>query len=270
MQTLLSQYSTILLLIGIVLALLALSRTIRLFNQARRAPYYIIREEAARSAWRWAAAAFALVAATFAIVIFAAQAGPAAPAAEPTPSATLGTPVPTLGSTATPRATATPETTPTLEPSATPPPPPTATIAPDVPPVLITPIPGAVAPDPAAQFEFLTLASRVDADLNPLDPGLQFPTGTSRVYVIFRATGVNDGALWGVFCYRDGAIFDQFVGLWDDGPNRQTARAFCAHDGSAGLFVVRAYLGTNRALEIQYSLVAPAAPPPDASPTPAP
>jgi hypothetical protein len=275
MQTLLAQFSPVLLLVGVALFLLTLRNVIRQFNQSRRAPYYILREEAARSAGRWAIVCVVAVVATLALALYTSQAPP--PPVEPTATATA--PVPTLGApptrTATPTRTPAPSATPTVSASPTP----AATLAPDAPAALLTPIPGAATPNPAAAFEFLTLASRIDASFNPIDPGLQFPAGTSRVYVIFRATGVNNGAPWGVFCYRDGAIFDLFVGLWDDGPNRQTSRAFCSHDGSPGAYTLRAYLGANLAFEIRYSLAgapAPAATPappeatPEASPTTAP
>jgi hypothetical protein len=258
MQTLLTQYSTVLLLVGIAFGLLALRRAIRQFNQSRRAPYYILREEAARSAGRWTIAAVLTVALTAALAVFASQ-SPPEPASEPTPTATRL--VPTLGPA--PTRTATSTSSPSPMPSPTPTLTPTSPPAVDVPDILLTPIPNAVAPNPEARFEFLTLASRIDDDLNPIDPGLQFPVGASRVYAFFRASGVNDGAPWGLFCYRDGDIFDLFVGLWDDGPAAQTSRAFCAHDGDPGQYTLRVYLGTTLAFEAQYALAG-------APPTPSP
>lgn len=252
MQTFLSQYATVLLLAAIALTLFALRKAIRAFNQSRRAPYYILREEASRSAGRWAIASFFGVAATVALIVFAARAQPAVSAEPtPTPPATQDA-VPTVGPP--------PTRTPTRWPTSTPAPAATATLtptlSPDVPEALLTPIPNAVAPSPVARFEFVTLASRFDDNGNPSDPSLQFPAGTTRVYLVFRATGVNDGATWGLFCYRDGSIFDSFVGLWDDGDQPQTARAFCAHDGSPGNFLLRAYLGATPVIEMAYSIAA--------------
>jgi len=256
MQTLLSQFGTVLLLVGFAFALLALRNTIRYFNQSRRAPYYILREEAARGAGRWAIVSILSIAVTIGLVVFGAQAQ-SPPAVEPT-ATTTATAVPTLG----PPPTHTP--TPILSPTATAPVPgrsvtatqtSTATLTLETPAVLLTPIPGAVELDPAAKFEFLTLASQIDSQSNPLDPGLQFPAGVSRVHVFFRAAGVDDGVPWGIFCFRDGQIVDQFVGLWDDGPNAQESRAFCSIDGAAGAYRLRAYLGTTLAFEVQFSLV---------------
>ena len=261
MQTLLTQSSIILLLAGVAFTLFALRKTIRLFRQSRRAPYYILREEAARSAGRWTIVTIVALAATIALGVYASQATPA-PAPTPAPAATATEVVPTVGAapTHTPRPSDTPSPAPTDTPSLTP----TATMAPDVPDVLLTPLPNAVTPGAAAKFEFLTLASRLDGNLNPVDPALQFAQGASRVYVFFRASGVNDGATWGIFCYRDGAIFDSFAGLWDDGPASQTSRAFCAHNGSPGAFELRAYLGTSLQFLVQYSL---AGQPPTPAPT---
>jgi len=249
MQTFLSQYATVLLLVGLAFVLLALRNTIRYFNQSRRAPYYILREEAARDARRWAIISALGMAVTIGLAAFASQAQ-SAPGVGSTPTATTSADVPTLGPAPTRTPTPTRAPAPSLTATATP----TATLAPDVPAALLTPIPGAVGLDPAAKFEFLTLASQIDTNRNPLDPGLQFPTGTSRVYVFFRAEGVNNGAPWGIFCYREGTIVDQFVGLWEDGVNRQTSRAFCSLDGSPGAYLLRAYLGTTFAFEVQYSL----------------
>ncbi len=256
---LIAQYSTVLLLVGVALSLLALRHTKRQFDQSRRAQYYILREEAARSAGRWAIVSAVVMALTIGVAVTASQA-PTAPATEPTIRPTAA--VPTLGPvpTRTPTATRTPVPTVTAPPTLTP----TATPAPDVPAVLLTPVPGAAEPDAAATFEFLTLASRVGENLSPLDPGLQFPTGTSRVYVFFRASGVNNGARWGIFCYRGETIVDLFVGLWEDGPNPQTSRAFCGLDGAAGAYLLRAYLGTSLAFQVQYSLAG--APAPTATP----
>jgi len=266
MQTLLIQYSTVLLLVGVALSLFALRNAIRHFNQSRRAPYYILREEAARSAGRWTLATLLGTALTVALVVYASQA-PASPLIAPTATPTQT--IPTLGPapTRTPTSTRTLSPTPTAAPTFTP----TATrAAVDIPDILLTPIPDAVPPSPEARFEFLTLASRIDDDLQPVDPGLQFPAGTSRVYAFFRASAVNNGAPWGIFCYRDGNIFDLFVGLWEDGPAVQTSRAFCAHDGSSGAFLLRAYLGTTLAFEVQYTLGSepptPTQPPPTETP----
>jgi len=265
MQTLLAQYSTVLLLVGVAFSLFALRNAIRHFNQSRRAPYYILREEAARSAGRWTLAATLGIALIAVLVVYASQT-PAAPLVAPT--ATPTSMIPTVG----PAPTRTPTSTraPSLTPTATPPLTPTATLAVNVPDILLTPIPSAVTPNPEAKFEFLTLASRIDDDLQPVDPGLQFPAGASRVYAFFRASGVNNGAPWGIFCYRDGTIFDLFVGLWEDGPAVQTSRAFCAHDGSPGAFVLRAYLGTTLAFEVRYTLAGeaptPTQPPPTETP----
>jgi hypothetical protein len=264
MQTLLAQYSTVLLLVGVAFILFSLRNTIRQFNQSRRAPYYILRDEASRSAGRWALISFGAIVVTLLLATYASQlpAGeppiPSTPAASPTNGD-----IPTLGPPPTPTPTQMPppSPTPTATPTLTPVPPPA-----DLPDILLTPIPGAVAPDPAARFEFLTLASRLDDRSNPLDPGLQFPADAARVYVFFRASGVNNGAPWGIFCYRDGEIFDLFVGLWEDGPVTQTARAFCAHDGRPGAFRIRAYIATTFAFEVTYTLIEP--PPAEASPTP--
>ena len=254
MQTFLAQSFPVLLLVGIVLVLIGLRQTVHRLNQSRRAPYYILREEAARSAGRWTLFTIGVAV----LVIVAAVVGSGAPpeAATPrTPTAAV-TPslsVPTVGATP----TRTPAPTDTPPPTASPAPTltPTATAAPEVPPALAELMAGAATPAPSARLEFVTLASRLDENRNPIDPGLQFPAGTQRINLFFRADGVNNGAPWGLFCYRDGNIVDEFVAAWDDGPLPQPARAFCALDGGAGIYHLRAYLGGVPQFDIEFELV---------------
>src|SRR3990172_9970453 len=101
MQTLLIQFSTVLLLAGVAFTLFALRKTIRQFRQSRRAAYDILREEAARSAGRWAVVTIVVVAATIALAVYASQAAPAS-APAPTPTATATKAVPTVGAAPTP------------------------------------------------------------------------------------------------------------------------------------------------------------------------
>lgn len=255
MQTLLTQYSTILLLVGIAVALFALRNTIRNLNQSRNARYYILREEASARAGRWAVFSFVIIAITVAIFVFSLQMS-TGPLVARTSTPTLSTEVarPTATRTPSPTATASPTASATATVTFTP----TATLSADVPDVLLTPIADAIAAAAGARFEFSTLASRVNPDtFAPLDPGLQFPGGSTRVYVFFRATAVNNGAVWSIFCYRNGEIIDQFIGLWEDGTASQNSRAFCSLDGAEGVYSVRAYIDTRRQFSVDFTLSGP-------------
>jgi hypothetical protein len=270
MQTLLTQYSTILLLVGIAIALFALRNTIRNFNQSRHARYYILREEASARAGRWAIASFVSIAITLAILVFSSRMSPPPLSTQtPTTTARVSTAAASPTRSPSPTSSASPTASATASATLTP----TATVAADVPEVLLTPIADAVEAAASARFEFSTLASRVEPDtFNPLDPGVRFPAGSTRVYVFFRATALNNGAPWGIFCYREGALVDDFVGLWEDGPVSQNSRAFCSLDGSEGDYSVSAYIGARRQFSIDFSLSGPAPTdtPAPATPTPQP
>ena len=110
---------------------------------------------------------------------------------------------------------------------------------------------------------FTTLASKVDSKGSPVDPGLSFPAGTRSVRLFFQATKVNNGAPWAVLCYKDDELVDSIVSLWKWGVRQQTARAFCAIDGSSGSYRIETYLGPYKQFEVGFELEA-------ATPTPRP
>ena len=101
---------------------------------------------------------------------------------------------------------------------------PTATLPPNVPGILQTPVPSAVPAAPNAKLTFTTLASVVDSKGTPSDPGLAFPGGTRRVRLFFQAANVNNGAVWSVLCYKGNQLVDSVRRSMEMG----TAHADCA------------------------------------------
>ena len=257
-----------LLLIGALLFIVAAFKALRAGRQLRDAAYYAVRQEALSRTRRWAFLAATAFLATSGLAIYLSN------LPTPTPEANAPTPVviatpsrmlPTA--TFTPGPTSSPSETPLPTSTATPTPSPTATLPPNVPGVLLTPVPSAVPVSPDAKLAFSTLASIVDNKGTPSDPGLAFPGSTRSVRLFFRAANVNNGAVWSVLCYKGNKLVDSYVDLWEWGPRTQTARAFCGLDGSPGAYVVAAYLGLNKQFEVNFELL-PATPTPLPSVTP--
>ena len=259
-----------LLLIGAVLFIVAVFQAFRAGRQLRAAAYYAVRQAALSRTRRWAFLATLILVATGALAIYLSkQSPPSAVADAPTlPAVVIATPSRILPThTATPRPTAT--SSPTLLPTstATPAQLPTATLPPNLPDILQTPVPSAVPSSPNARLAFTTLASIVDSKGTPSDPGLAFPIGTRSVRLFFQASNVNNGAVWSVLCYKGNNLVDSVVDLWEWGPRRQSARAFCGLDGSPGTYNVSAYLGPNKQFDITFELL-PATPTPIPPATP--
>ena len=263
--TLLTRYAAWLVLIGGLLFGLSVWIAARAAIQSRRAAYYILREEAVRRTRRWSLVAVLVLTSSIAIVVYASnQPAPViiADTFTPTPlpivSPASASPSPTL--------TATPTSRPTLTATSPPTPTPTPTLKPgSVPDLLLTPIPSAVPPAPAANLTFTTLASVLDNNKNPVDPGLVFPAGTKTIQIFFHASGVNNGAAWSVFCTKGNQLVDHVITLWRWGTRPQGSRAFCSIDGSVGAYTVSVYLGFTRQIQVTFSVIVP---PPTFTPTP--
>ena len=271
LATLLTQYGNWLLLIGALLFGVAVFNAARAGRGARSAAYYALRQESTSRTRFWSVIATFTFMATVALALFLTnQPSPTVAvsinASVPTPIVVhTKPPLPTATATAMP--TAPPSPTPTLAPQPTPTP--TATLPPNLPAVLLTPVPSALPVAPNAKLAFTTLASVLDNNGDPVNPGLAFPAGTNSVKVFFRAAGVNNAATWSVICYKGDKIVDSVVALWRWGPGAQGARAFCGIDGSIGKYAVVGYLGPNKQFEVAFELLPPTPTPPP-RPTPRP
>ncbi len=279
MASVLSQYGNwLLLILGAILAL-AVFWTTQAALKSRQAAYFALRQEAIRQT-RQRALVVTLLLVLFVAVAVTLNNQSAPPTV--TPVAVISTPTPIPPS---------PTTTPTRLPSSTPtaivsptgvisPTPtllPTSTLLPSstpqvtVPPLLLTPLPSAVTPAPNARLTFTTFASVLDNNNNPVDTGQTFPAGTRSVRVFFRATNVSNGVTWSILCYKNGRLVDSFAGPWQWGVRAQNARAFCAIDGSTGVYEVTAFLGLIKQFDATFQVIVPAATPtPAVTSTPSP
>ena len=258
LTSLFAQYGKWLILLGVVIFILAVFNAFRAARNARRG-YYAIRRESLTQTRQWSLTAIITAIITGVVALLMSQPVPETDAiasithtATPQVASIATKLLPTFTATATlpPAPTATPEPTqiPTLAP--------TATSLPNVPDILRTPLPSAVPPADNAKLDFTTLASIVQNN-NPVDPGLIFPAGTRTVRLFFRASHVNNGAVWSVLCYKGDKLVDSVVALWKWGTRAQTSRAFCGLDGSAGDYRIEAYLGSAKQFEISFQLVPP-------------
>lgn len=262
MATGLTQLGNWLLLAGALLFVVSVFKTLRAAQQLRGAAYYAVRQEALSRTRRWALLATISLLASGGLAIYLSNA--------PTPTAVANATTPTpvvvdVPSRMLPTATAMPSPPPSWTPlptsTTTPTPLPTATLPPNVPGILQTPVPSAIPVSPNAKLTFTTLASLVNSKGTPSDPGLAFPGGTRRVRLFFRATNVNNGAAWSVLCYKGNQLVDSVVDLWEWGQRTQNARAFCAIDGSPGTYTVATYLGPTKQFEVVFEIL-PATPTP--------
>jgi hypothetical protein len=264
MALLLLQYGTWLLLaIGVALTL-AVLWTVLAAVRARRAAYFGLRQQAIHQLRLRTVVTFGVLIA-FVVLAITINSQPAAPAPATTPVAVISTPTPIPppptspptrlpSSTPSPTSAATATAEPALLPTSTSSP--TATLTATVPAVLLTPLPAAASPAPNAKLTFTTFASVLDSNNNPVDSGQVFPVGTRRVRIFFRAVNISNGVTWSVLCHKDNKLVDSFAGPWQWGARAQTARAFCNIDGSAGTYVVSAYLGLIKQFEMTFSVIA--------------
>jgi hypothetical protein len=253
-----------------LLFVVSIFNVLRAARQLSGAAYYAVRQDALRRTRRWAFLATVSLLASFGLILYLSSAPP------PAAVATIQTPTPVVvdvpsrmlpTATFTPSPTEPPTWTPIPVVTATPAPPPSATLPSNVPDILQTPVAGAVTVLPSARLTFTTLASLVDGKGTPTDPGLAFPNGTRRVRLFFQAAGVNNNAVWSVLCYKGNQLVDSVVDLWEWGQRTQTARAFCAIDGSPGNYTVSAYLGPNKQFEVAFEILTPTSTPvPPATP----
>jgi outer membrane biosynthesis protein TonB len=171
----------------------------------------------------------------------------------PTPSETP-TPTPTLTETPTPTPTDTSTPTPTLTPSDTPTP--TATYE-----TALRLAQPAAARQPAENAVVRVLSADVAVSSNntPLEPRVEFPAGTRRIYLFFSFRNMADGAAWSRILYRDGAPLQGSTLLWSMGGEGSSYFFFGSDEGyPPGNYRVELRLGDKVASEFEFRVVEPA------------
>ncbi|HUV90153.1 MAG TPA: hypothetical protein VMY80_10900 [Anaerolineae bacterium] len=233
-----------LLIVAAVLVGLAITRLIT----ARRAPFYVMRRNALTRATRWALAALAsLVVAVLLLLVV-----PSLLAV--VPASVLPTVTLTSMPTATSRPTPIPTITPTRRPTATPPFIPTNTPAILPPESALSPLPSAVPAGEDAHIAIITLATEQDASDQPVDPGVEFPSGDHRMYLFFTYEGMRNGTMTTFAWYKDGQLIDYCSDTWLWGlaegrewGERGRTSYFCKPPGGwvPGTYEIRVFIETR-------------------------
>ncbi|MFZ5915959.1 MAG: hypothetical protein ACOYZ7_03410, partial [Chloroflexota bacterium] len=139
----------------------------------------------------------------------------------------------------TPTATATPTHTPQ----------PTATATPSATPTDIVPT-----------FTLIAFAPDVTDDDQPIDPRDTFPAGTTKVYAVFDFSGMQDGAVYDVYWYRDGEEELQKSWEWEFGEQGTSWVNIFNDDGlTPGDYELETYVGEHLVLYGQFVILAPSA-----------
>ncbi len=210
------------------LTLIPIGLALAEFTKARRAAYYAVRRAAFSRATRWLLVSAVLPSVAIVLLLvpsFVAYVLPSPPTVTPLLTSTpTPTPVPVPSETpittptATRRPTATPPQiptiTPTRRPTATPPPIPTPTPTVRPPDTALTPIPSALPAREDSRIQLLALATQVDADGLPVDPGKEFPPGHHLVYLFFQHEGMDAGVPVTVAWYQEGELLEVCSGTW--------------------------------------------------------
>lgn len=151
------------------------------------------------------------------------------PTATATPTLT-STPSPTLTATATGTPTATPTLThtPTTTPTPTDTPTPTATYETAL--RLHEPVGARVARENAV-VRVLSADVAVSSNHTPLEPKVEFPAGTRRIYLFISYRNMDDGVAWSRMLYRDGALLQGGALLWGMGKEGSSYFFFGSDEG---------------------------------------
>jgi hypothetical protein len=235
--------------VGAAIAVLYLAQ---LRRTARSTSYEYVREQATARARQLVIAAIvlgALALASAALWLVSVQSPELLPTPAPTATPTLlPTPTPRL-----PTATFTPTSTPTVTHTAT-----VTPILPDaeLPSVLRTPFPAdATTAEPGAELVGVVLAAGV-ANNEPVDPALNFPGGTDRVYAFLTFEGMSRGVplahVW--YAEVDGRMVEAWsrLELWPYNATRGAVwRYLSSRDGRYELHV---YIGRELEQRIPFTV----------------
>lgn len=262
------------LVIGLlVLATLLFLLAIHQLRLGRKGPYWRMRREAGQRGGQLFLISVALYGIGFAIAFFSGFAALAVGefntllsgingttvANAPTPTETLATltPMPTETATPTPTDTPTPTQTPT----------PTATMTPSLTPTPTLTLTPTNTPTPTATYEtalhlYAPAGARaaaenavvrvVSADVavsqnaTPLEPRVEFPAGTQRIYLFISYRNMADGVAWSRVLYRNGAALQGSTLLWSMGREGSSYFFFGSDEGyPAGDYRVELMLGED-------------------------
>jgi hypothetical protein len=235
-------------LVGVAVALIA---AIRAFLQSRSGEYYVIRDEARRTALRAFLIFLIMVVLTIAFLFIPRQ------ESTPQPTVTITLSKPPMSMPTDMVATAIATVTPTPRPTATEPFIPTSTPQATLPITLTQPLPSAVPPPGDSRFEFWTLAQDVDDNSQPVEPSMEFPLGTERIYLFFRYNGLLPDVPWSIVWYGNGEFLSGGTRLWETEKPAGERHEFLEFGGGfpVGQYEVQVWLGDQLQIRVRFSVV---------------
>jgi len=246
---------------------LAVVNTGRNFYRSRRAPYFVLRRAAVVRAGRWAVVVLGAGAALAVLMRVRpptlAEATPRAPAIiiEATSPSPVGTPALPASPSSTPEVVAESGADPTGSS-------PTRVPSPTPSPLFVT-RESDVTPQVDASMSITAIATGIDANFLPEDPGSTFEAETPRLYVFYDFEGMTDGASWSGVLLVDGQVFEEasFDQLWSLGSEGTNLYRWFDRDGGwpAGEYEIRFFIGDRLADSVTFRLVESTAAPDDAS-----
>lgn len=240
--------------LAVVLAVVNAGRN---FYRSRSAPYFVLRRVALGRAGRWmvvvlgAGAALAVAMRVRPPVV--AEATPRAPAImiEATSPPPAGTPAPSAPPPSTPGVLAQPGANPTGSN-------PTRVPSPTPSPLFVT-RESDVTPQVDAALSITAIATGIDANFLPENPGSTFEAGTPRLYVFYDFEGMTDGASWSGVLLVNGQVFEEasFDQLWSLGGEGTNLYRWFDHDGGwpAGEYEIRFFIGDRLADSATFRIV---------------
>ncbi len=187
-----------LVLLALLFAVITVRNGLRTIQSARKMTFYRLRRQREAGGWRLLGLALLLVAAAIALPVYglpvAYEYFPPSPTASLTPTITL---VPTI--TLTPTITLSPTITDTPVVTDTP----TSAPTPSLPLAVLALFQSSITPDPAAVFSPLTFSTKIDNNLQPVDPGTVFENPIFEIFATYSYDKMVPGVQWTAVWYRD-------------------------------------------------------------------
>lgn len=188
-----------LVVLAVIFALLSLRSGLRLIQTARKMTFYRLRRQRETGGWRLLALfvfliLFAVALPTYGLPTIYRYFPPTpsiTPTASVTPYRTI-TPTPTITLTAT--ITDTPLVTNTA----------TITPTPSLPLAVLALFQSSITPNPAVVLSPLTFSTKIDTDLQPVDPQTIFQNPITEIFATYSYNNMTPGAQWTAVWLRDG------------------------------------------------------------------
>jgi hypothetical protein len=238
-------------LLGLVV-IIAFIAMISNFRRARQAPYFRIRQQATRRAWRWLLVVILGAAGIIAGIrirgalppldvqsLLPATASPSPPPALSPDAGIAGTPLATRNLIDEP---------PTITPV-----PPTPTVSPTP---FITTIESDVTPPADATLSIMAISSGISANLEPVDAGTTFPVGTPRIYYWVEYENMENGLSWSRVLLLNGTVVRSESEAWERGTEGVAYYWFDAQGGwPTGAYEIQFYIGEQMVDSTTYEVI---------------